>query len=184
VSKRFAQVIILVEDKQQRSFVSRLLQELGYPVHKLKFLPIPAGEGSGEAYVREQYPVQVKALRPRAQYQDVALVVVIDGDGWTIPERQKQLADQLVTATLDPRAADEKIIHLVPCRNIETWIEYLKDITKAIDETKEYPKLTGRERECKKAVEAMARLCKSNQALGANCPASLAAAIAELKRLG
>jgi hypothetical protein len=40
VSKRFAQVIILIEDKQQQSFVSRLLQELGYPVHKLKILDV------------------------------------------------------------------------------------------------------------------------------------------------
>jgi hypothetical protein len=184
VSKRFAQVIILIEDKQQQSFVSRLLQELGYPVHKLKILPIPAGEGSGEAYVREQYPIQVKSLRPRAQYQDVALVVAIDGDDRTVAERQQQLADQLVAATLNPRAAAEKIVHLVPCRNIETWIEYLGDITKAIDETKEYPKLKGRERECKKAVEELARLCKSNQPLPANCPASLTVAIGELKRLG
>ena len=95
-----------------------------------------------------------------------------------------QLADELVAAELTLRAANEKIIHLVPCRNIETWIEYLKDITKAIDETKNYPRLTGRERACQAAVEEMARLCKSNQPLPANCPASLAAAIAELKRLG
>jgi hypothetical protein len=147
-------------------------------------LPIPAGEGSGEAYVREQYPIQVKALRPRAQYQDVALVVAIDGDDRTVAERQQQLADQLVAATLNPRAAAEKIVHLVPCRTIETWIEYLGDITKAIDDTKKYPRLKGRERECKKAVEEMARLCKSNQPLPANCPASLAVAIGELKRLG
>lgn len=184
MSKRFAQVIVLVEDKQQRSFVSRLLQELGYPAHKLKLLPIPAGEGSGEAYVREQYPIQVKAMRPRAQYQDVALVVVIDGDDRNATERQRQLADELVAAKLAPRAADEKIIHLVPCRSIETWIDYLNDMTRTIDETARYPKLTGRERECKSAVAEMARLFKSPQALPANCPASLALAIAELKRLG
>jgi hypothetical protein len=183
LSKRFAQVIILIEDKQQRSFVSRLLQELGYPIHKLDSLPVPAGEGSGEAYVREQYPIQVKELRRRAQYQNVALVVAIDGDGRTVAERQQQLADQLAAANLPSRGAVEKIVHLVPCRNIETWIEYLGDITKAVDEERSYPKLKGRERECKKAVAEMAHLCKSNQPLPENCPASLAVAIAELKRL-
>ena len=108
MSKRFAQVIILIEDKQQRSFVSRLLQELGYPIHKLDPLPVPAGEGSGEAYVREQYPIQVKELRPRAQYQNVALVVAIDGDGRTVVERQQQLADQLAAANLPPRRRRRK----------------------------------------------------------------------------
>ena len=184
MSNRFAQVIILVEDKQQRTFVSRLLQAIGYPVHKLKILPIPAGEGSGEQYVREQYPIQVKELRPRAKYMDVALVAIIDGDLSTVLARQKQLADQLEGSELEPRGADEKIIHLIPCRNIETWIEYLLDTTAAVDETNTYPKLKGRERDCQKAVEEMVRLCKTTQALPATCPPSLATAITELKRLG
>ena len=184
MSSRLARVIILVEDKQQRRFVGRLLQELGYPVNKLEFLPIPAGEGSGEQYVRERYPIEVKELRPRAKRMDVALLVAIDGDGRTVEDRQKQLADQLATAELVPRAAAEKIVHLIPLRNIETLIEYLLDTTKGVDEEKKYPKLKGRERECQKAVEEMDRLCKSNSALPANCPASLAMAIAELKRLG
>ena len=184
MSERFAQVIILVEDKQQRSFVNRLLKELGYPNHKLKPLPLPAGVGSGEAYVREQYPIQVKALRPRASYQEVALVMAIDGDGRTIADRHQQLANQLVAADLDPRGAAEKIIHLVPCRNIKTWIEYLEDITTTIDEEHRYAKLMKRESECQKPVEEMARLCRPCQPVPTNCPASLLAAIEELKRLG
>jgi hypothetical protein len=103
VSKRFAQVIVLLEDKQQRSFIGRLLQKLGYPIHKLNFLPTPAGKGSGADYVLEQYPLQVKALRPRAQYQSVALVVVIDGDNLTVAERNQQLTDRLVSSGLAPR---------------------------------------------------------------------------------
>ena len=184
MSKRFAQVIILVEDKQQQSFVQRLLQELGYPNHKLDVLSLPAGAGAGEAYVRQQYPVQVKELRPRASYQYVALVLAIDGDGRTIADRCQQLAAQLDAAKLDARGATEKIVHLVPCRNIETWIEYLGDMTTTIDEQHRYAKLTGRQRHCQQAVEQMARLCRAEQPVPANCPPSLAAAIEELKRLG
>ena len=167
MSNRFAQVIILVEDKQQRTFVSRLLQVIGYPVHELKILPIPAGEGSGEQYVREQYPIQVKELRPRAKYMDVALVATIDGDLSTVAVRQKQLADQLEASELEPRGADEKIVHLIPRRNIETWIEYLLDTTTVVDEANSYHKLKGRERDCQKAVEEMALLCGSTQPLPA-----------------
>ena len=184
MSNRFAQVIVLVEDKQQRTFTSRLLQAIGYPVHKLNILPLPAGEGSGEQYVREQYPIQVKELRPRAQYMDVALVATIDGDHSTVAGRQKQLADQLAASELEPRGADEKIVHLIPCRSIETWIEYLLDITTTVDEAHKYDKLKGRERDCQKAVEELARLCKSTQPLPATCPPSLTMSIAELKRLG
>jgi hypothetical protein len=48
MSKRHAQVVILTEDKQQRVFVTRLLEQLGYSKHKLRVLPLPTGEGAGE----------------------------------------------------------------------------------------------------------------------------------------
>ena len=182
MSSRIARVIVLVEDKQQRTFVSRLLQELGYSIHKLKLLPIPAGEGSGEQYVREQYPLQVKEMRPRARYQDVALVVAIDADAGTVADRQKHLSDELESSNIPARTLAEKIIHLVPRRNIESWIAYLLDTAVAIDETMNYPKLKGHERDCQGAVEQLARLFKSTLPLPVNCPPSLVVAISELKR--
>jgi hypothetical protein len=184
VSKRIAQVFVLAEDKQQRSFVERLLKELGYPPRKLRPIPLPAGEGSGEQHVREQYPIQVQNLRPQMKFKDVALVAIIDADKGTVMDRQKQLAEQLDAAKLDPRGPREKIVHLIPCRNVETWIHYLLDKTAVFDEESEYPKFKGRERECQKAVEELAQLCKSNEPLPANCLPSLVAAIGELKRLG
>ncbi len=62
VSKRYAQVVLLMEDKQHQTFLTRLLRALGYPSNKLRALPLPAGQGSGEQYVREHYSDEVREV--------------------------------------------------------------------------------------------------------------------------
>jgi hypothetical protein len=173
--------MILMEDKQQRAFVARLLQQLGYERHKLRLLPLPAGEGSGEQYVREHYVEQLQEIRRRSGHLQLALVVVLDADSEDVAERQRQLAHQVQTANLEQRTADERIVHLIPRRNIETWIAYL--LGQPVNETDRYPRLTGRERDCQPAVDRFVELYRSNQQLPANCPPSLVTALGELRRL-
>src|SRR5690349_430912 len=167
VSKRRVQVVILMEDKQQRAFVTRLLQRLGYE-NKMRLLPLPAGQGSGEQYVREQYALQVQEFRRRSRHLQLALVVVLDADSGEVDDRHCQLAAQLQSADLAPRAADERIVHLIPRHNIETWIAYL--LGQQVNETDTYPRLTGRERDCRPAVERFVELYRSNQPLPTDCP--------------
>jgi hypothetical protein len=173
--------VILVEDKQQLVFVTRLLQKLGYEKHKLRLLPLPAGQGSAEQYVREHYAQEVQELRRRAGQLQLAFVVVLDADTGSVEEHQRQLAVQLQAAGLQPRAADERIVHLIPRRNIETWIAYL--LGQEVNEADEYERLTGRERECQPAVDRLVELYRSNQPPPDGCPSSLVTALGELRRL-
>jgi hypothetical protein len=180
VSRRRVQVVILAEDKQQRTFVERLLQGLSYK-NKLRPLALPAGHGSGEQYVREHYAEQVQEVRRRSGQLRLALVVALDADSGEVAERQRRLAQQLQSANLDPRATDERVVHLIPRRNIETWIAYL--LGQEANETETYPRLTGRERDCQPAVDRLMELHRSQHPLPADCPPSLVAALAELRRL-
>ena len=56
-----AQLIVLCEDEQQGVFVRRFLKPRTN--HPIRTMWQPAGEGSGEQFVREEYPRQLRALR-------------------------------------------------------------------------------------------------------------------------
>jgi hypothetical protein len=179
MSKRYAQAVVLTEDKQQRAFVTRLLQKLSYK-NELRVLPLPAGQGSGEQYVREQYALQVHEVRRRSTHLKLALVVAIDANSGEVMERQRQLAVQLKAAEQEPRDPDERIVHLIPRRNIETWIWYL--MGQQVNETDTYQRLKL-EGDCQRAVNRLAELYRSSQPLPEGCPPSLVAALDELQRL-
>jgi hypothetical protein len=179
VSKRRVLVVLLTEDKQQQVFTRRFLQGLGYDPRKLRVLPIPQGQGSGEQYVRERYASEVRNLRS-GQFQQ-ALVVVLDADTGEVADRTRQLAAELNAAGLEPRADDERIVHLIPRRNIETWIAYLRG--EQVNEKDKYQRLK-RERDCQPAVDRLVELYRSNQPLPVGCPSSLKTALEELHRLG
>ncbi len=181
MSKRQSQVILLCEDKQQRTFVERLLKQLTFK-NKIRPLPLPAGRGAGEQYVRQNYATQVQELRRRTGQLQLGLVVVVDADTYEVVDRERQLADELKSAGLSSRAADERVIHFIPKRNIMTWIEFLLR-KQQVNETDTYPELKGRERECQPAIDRLVEIFRSNK-LPENCPASLVTALtAELPRL-
>ncbi len=171
-----------MEDKQHQAFLTRLLQALGYPPHKVRVVSSPAGQGSAEQYVREHYADEVRELRRRSGHLQQALLVMIDADDKELGERMQQLAKELEKAGLEPRGASERIAVLIPRRNIMTWIEYL--LGKQVKETDTYPELKGRERDCRPAVTRLVELYRLNKPLPENCPESLFRALKdELPRL-
>jgi hypothetical protein len=180
MSKRFAEIVILCEDRQQEVFVRRYLHGLGYSNRRIRVAPYPAGRGSGEQFVRQNYPKEVKELRRRAKHLHVGLVVVIDADTSTVPQRLQQLDAELQQSGLSPRADDERIALLVPRRNIETWIHYL--LGNPVDEDTVYPKLP-RESDCQPAVARLLAIRSSGWQLPDDCPPSLREGCAELRRL-
>jgi hypothetical protein len=179
MTKRQAQVVILCEDRQQQTFIYRWLIGRGYTIRQIRLLPLPAGAGSGEQYVRSRYAAEVKALRAR-NYLNLALATAIDADHRTVDERHQELESELRSAALTPRNDQERIAVLVPKRNIETWIHYLFGTD--VDEETIYPKLE-RERDCQSAVDHLLVLCQPAQSLSENCPASVSRGIVELLRL-
>lgn len=95
--------------------------------------------------------------------------------------RLSQLDARLEADGQRTRGQHEAIATLVPNRSIETWIEWL--CGREVDESTQYPKLGGREKECAEAVKQLLALIRRKQAFRKGCPPSLIAAIKELDRL-
>lgn len=174
---RITDVILLCEDRQHEAFARRLLKEFGVEKRRVRVKPAPKGRGSGEQWVRQNYVQEVKALRNKNYIQGVALLIIIDEDTTSTKARQVTLAESLTQAGLTPREDDEAIIHLIPARNIETWIAYLGG--EDIDETQPYPKLQ-QQRDCEPHIKQLKQMC-DDRALRRPAPASLEQACLEFR---
>ena len=80
-----SEVIVLVEDNRQQQLVFRYLRRIGLETHAMRFV-LPSS-GSGEQWVREQFPVEVAAYRRRSARAETKLIAVIDADDYTVQER-------------------------------------------------------------------------------------------------
>jgi hypothetical protein len=170
------QVTILCEDKLHQQFVSRYLRNAGFGTHEIVRGDLPGGSGgAGDQWVHERYAAAVKEHRRRAAKG--ALVVVLDADTEETSRRTRQLDGLLRNAGPDPRGDGETIAHLIPRRNIETWILHLcgQNVDEVNDE-----KRPGVD---KMFADAAATLFGWSGNPPADCLPSLRAAIQELKRL-
>lgn len=167
----------MCEDLQQEVLVRRFLLRIGFGYHQIRIEKSP-GAGSAEQFVRERYPEEVIAHRSRATHLDLRLIVVTDADVGTVDDRHRQLDAKLREVGQKPRAADERIMLLVPRRNVETWIHYLRG--NPVDEETVYPRLE-RERDCQPAVDRLVKIHRSEPP--EDCHPSLVRALDELKRL-
>ena len=168
-----AQVIALCEDKQHQVFVRRFMKPRTN--HPIRFVSAPVGEGAGEQFVRDQYPRQLRALRAAAV--NAVLVVMIDGDTAGLAERIRQLDEACRLSRIAARTDADRVVLLVPERNIETWLAYLNGAT--VDETTNYRKLP-KPGHCKEHVRALADMCARRE-LRQPAPQSLIAACGEYR---
>lgn len=175
LSRRVTDVILVCEDRQHEAFARRFLKLTGIQPKRIRVLRAPSGEGSGERWVKETYPKEVKAHRQNSHIKGRGLIVIVDEDTQSTTPRAKALEESLESANLPNRAVDERILHVIPARNIETWIAYLDGLE--VDETKTYPKLP-RERDCSDAVKTLFEMCQKHQ-LREPSPPSLEATCGE-----
>ncbi len=117
-----SQVVVLAEDGRHQQFVRKYLDRLGYRVRNIRFEPLPAGSGSGEKFVRENYARAVKEYRARSAKAQSARVVVIDADADAVEHRQRQLRERLTVSGMKPREDGDRIAQWIPRRAIETWV--------------------------------------------------------------
>lgn len=101
----------------------------------------PAGRGSAEQWVRENFARQVGKFRARNAKASSVMFVLRDADRKTVQERFDDLDEALCSAGLakiDPER--EAVARLVPKRNIETWILCLSNHSGllAVDEEQDY----------------------------------------------
>jgi hypothetical protein len=183
VPERIANKIILAEDREQQNLVRRYLERCGHGAGlRLVALPAKGPGGSGEKYVRDQYPRQVQACRSALGRRTSALlVVIVDADGETTQRRAKQLADALRTAEMEGCHYDEPIVVLIPRRHVETWIRALLGIR--VDEDKDYKNPKPTSGEIRGAAEALHRWTRLNNNPTISPPASLTASLPEWKKI-
>ena len=129
-----ASIVLLCEDRQTDSFVRRFLRRRNFTAHDIDTLPLPTG--SGEQWVRQSYPRQLRAVRSRKK---AILLVVIDGDNHTTAARRSQLDQECKKSGIARAMPNDPVVVVVPRRSIETWFAYLKGEAN-VDETRIYPK--------------------------------------------
>ena len=178
-----SQVIVLAEDCRHQQFILRYLRRCGLEQHAIRFVPCPAGAGSGEQWVRERFGMEVNAYRRRSVRAKTTLIVVIDADTLLVQERLAQLDRNLDEAHADPICPDrEQIARLVPKRNIETWILRLNDVL--VDEETDYKKTRDDWHQLiRPATETLYNWTRQKGQLPDNCIPSLRLGITELKSL-
>ena len=165
------QITVLCEDKQHEAFLRRFLKKRNRRVYTVQ----RARLGAGDRFVMDRYPDYLDAVRKRGGI----LVTMIDGDNHSVPERLRQLDDACRLRNVSPRSSKDKVIVVVPVRNIETWLAYLDG--EEVNETDSYPKLR-RERECTRHVNALVEMCEVG-GMRSPSPPSLEAACLEYRRI-
>ena len=170
-------IVLLCEDSQTDSFVRRFLKRRNFGARDIRTLVLPAGSGSGEQWVRERYPSELRAIRGK---KGAYLIVVTDADVDTTATRRTRLDEECVQRNVPVRTDDDPVIVAVPRRNIETWLAYLDG--NEVDETVTYPRLK-RERECAWHAKRLYAMCHEEQALTEPAPPSLSETCLEYPKL-
>lgn len=170
------QLVLLCEDEQTACFMRRFLKRRRWKSHDIREVIAPKGKGSGEQWVREQFPVELAAVRARA---DAALVVGTDADTMSVEDRIASLRQHCNEAGVSPPKPGERVLMIVPRRNIETWFAYLRGTE--VDEDRNYPRLAT-ESECREDVRVLDDMCQK-ASLRQPAPPSLTAACLEYSKL-
>lgn len=154
---------------------------MGFLKHEIRMEAISGGSGSGEQWVRRSYPTQVRAYCRRSARAQTALLVVIDADTHPVERRIRQLRDALSYEGLAERAEAEAIVHLIPKRNIETWILCLSG--RGADEETDYRHEPGVDELVPDAAVAFFEASRVNATAPPYFIESLLSAIPEVRRL-
>jgi len=162
---RPARIMILCEDRQQYSFVRHFLMNRGCGPDDIRKPRRRSNGGSGEQYVREQFPVELKAYRSQANHQlGIGLVVVIDADRQKVVDRIRAFDVACDEHGVPRRRQDERVLYVIPKRNIETWLAYLRGETRGetVDEKKKFRKYDYPS-DCHAEVDKLDAMCKAEK---------------------
>jgi hypothetical protein len=146
---------VLIEDQRQKQFIYRFLAMAGLSSRQMTIEVSPAGKGSAEQWVRENFARQAGKCRARNARAATGMIVMLDADMRTVRERLDALDDALECAEQQPIDENrDPIARLIPKRNVETWILCLSTrgtLAPPVDEERDY-KLTKTSEEWSEAI--------------------------------
>jgi len=149
--------------------------------------PRPNPGGSGHDWVKNQFVVEVANLARFSEGRGV--LGLIDEDGQGVAARERDVEDLLKKRDLPPLSAQEGRCLLLPTRNLETWLYWLRaqqhGLSLVVDEVTDYKKerpsgsaSRARNEDCRPAGEALP-LDHTQPPLG--CPPMLVRALGDLR---
>ena len=177
-------VIVLVEDQRQEVLVYKYLRHRGREPHEIRIRPYPIGQGSAEGWVLSKFAAETGEYRNRQACKgETALAVMIDADANTVERRWTQLDQALAKAGEKKISKRERIVRLVPKRNVETWILCLTS-ERELDEDTNYKREKHKWHELiPTAAGTLREWSRPKTELPAHCLNSLRLRVQELKRL-
>lgn len=131
--------------------------------------------------MRDRYVKAVESYRGRSARAGTALIVAIDADTGDADRRLRQFREALDQAGIAARSEREAIVHLIPKRNVETWVLCLGG--RQVDENTDYSREAGIDELIKPAAIAFFEWSRLNVTPPGHCVPSLLAAIPEVRRL-
>ena len=181
MAERIANIILLVEDSCQDRLMRRYLQRLGQDHRNIRSRISPKGRGSAEQFVREQYALQVQAIRTRST--KACLIAMIDADTGSTDDRRQQLDGALQLSGQAARKPEEPILNLIPKRNVETWILCL-NLTQ-VDEVADYRHDSRVDPQAiRRAAQTLFSWTRPNAQPPNTCVPSLRGCLPEFDRMG
>ena len=183
MSSRIAVLVALCEDQRHRSFLNFYLEALGVGAGNPRWNVAPAGVGSAEQWVRDNYARELQAFRSAINRRRGALIVIIDSDQMEPGGRIRQMEVALRAANVEMPAPEEAVVLLIPKRNIETWIIALGAAI-AVDERQDHRNdaRTKDRRVIRDSARALYELTRPNAPLPESDLPSLIAGIEALRR--
>jgi len=183
---RVTKIILICEGWRDSAFARGFLASAGIDSRSVDAKVNPGG--SGHDWVKIRFVEEVANLAKFSEGRGI--LGLLDEDGQGAAARENEIANRLHTQGLSPLAPHEGRCLLLPTRNIETWLYWLKaqrgGTTLSVDEITDY-KINGppegsarlNSEDCRPAGEHLHTL--NHTKLPAGCPQMLGKAIGELR---
>jgi hypothetical protein len=177
-------VIVLGEDQHHEMLVYKYLRRRGLEPRDIRIRTCPSGQESANGWVLSNFAAETREYRKRqAARGETALTVMIDADDRTVEKRLAQLDQALANGREKKIRKHERIVRLVPKRNVETWILCLTS-GRELNEDTDYKRGKHKWHDLiPTAAGALREWTRPKAALPAHCVSSLRVGVQELKRL-
>jgi hypothetical protein len=180
---RVCNIVLVCEGWRDSAFARGFLEISGNrKVHDRR-----NSRGSGHGWVKSQFVEEVARLTQFSEGRGVLGLIDEDGQGATV--RENEIADALKERSLGSLSASEGRCLLLPTRNLETWLYWLKShrngthlsIDEATDFKRQPPNGMARidNQDCRPAGEYLHTL--DHTQLPEGCPSMLRKGLAQLR---